>query len=68
LVVTPPLRGGQCRCRAEDPFKMAKKSKKSQMLVVRRDEADRTAEAAKTTRLRALRLAKEAADKDAAKR
>jgi len=47
---------------------MAKKIKKSQMVVVRRDEAERQAEAAKTTRLRVLRLAKEAADKDAAKR
>jgi hypothetical protein len=32
------------------------------------DEAQRKAEADKTTRLRALRLAKEAADKDAASR
>jgi hypothetical protein len=36
--------------------------------VVPPDEEEKQAEAAKTTRLRALRLAKEAADKDAASR
>ena len=44
---------------------MAKKAKTSKTIVVRPDEAERQAEAAKTTRLRALRLAKEAADRDA---
>jgi hypothetical protein len=44
---------------------MAKKQKKAQTIVVPPDEAERQAEAAKTTRLRALRLAKEAADRDA---
>jgi len=43
-------------------------AKKAQTIVMRPDEADRQAEAAKTTRLRALRLAQEAADKDAASR
>ena len=47
---------------------MAKKAKKSKTIVVRPDEADRQAEAAKTSRLRALRLAKDAADRDAASR
>lgn len=47
---------------------MAKKSKPPQMVVVRLDEAERQAEAAKTTRLRSLRLAKEAADRVAVSR
>jgi hypothetical protein len=47
---------------------MAKKSKKPQMIVARPDEAERQAESAKTTRLRALRLAKEAADREAVSR
>src|ERR1700676_1808795 len=45
------------------------KSKNPQMVVVRPDEAERQAESAKTTRLRALRLAKEAAaDREAVSR
>jgi hypothetical protein len=52
--------------RAEYPFKMAKKT---QVKVVLSDEGKRKAEeAAKTARLRTLRLAKEAADRAAAKR
>ena len=47
---------------------MEKKAKTSKTIVVRPDEAERQAEAAKTTRLRALRLAKEAADRDATSR
>jgi len=49
---------------------MAKKAraKTAPGKVVRPDEAERQAGAAKTTRLRALRLAKEAADREAASR
>lgn len=47
---------------------MAKKAKRAQTVVVRPNDAEKQAEADKTMRLRALRLAKEAADRDAAKR
>jgi hypothetical protein len=63
-----PVAPTQTRSIFGNPFKMAKKQKKAQTIVVRPDEAERQAEAAKTTRLRALRLAKEAADRDAARR
>jgi hypothetical protein len=43
-------------------------AKKVQVRVQPLDEAKRQADAAKTTRLRALRQAKEAADRDAASR
>jgi len=43
-------------------------AKKAQTIIVPPDKAERQAEAAKTTRLRALRLAKEAADRDAVSR
>ena len=60
-----PPRGGESRRRAEEQFKMTKRGNPKVETPV--DDA-RQAEAAKTTRLRALRLAKEAADKDAANR
>jgi hypothetical protein len=53
------------RQRAEEQFKV---NKKSNPKVVNLDGNARDAEAAKTTRLRDLRLAKEAADKDIAQR
>jgi hypothetical protein len=48
-----------------DPFTM---ENTIHVKVVPPDEEEKLAEAAKTTRLRALRLAKEAADRDAASR
>ena len=56
-----PLPGQASRRRAEDQFKTAKKVNSET-----KANAPRQAEAEKTARLRALRLAKEAADKDTA--
>ena len=58
-----PLPGQASRRRAEDQFKTAKKVNSET-----KANTPRQAEAEKTARLRALRLAKEAADKDTAKR
>lgn len=60
-----PLRGEASRRRAEERFKSTKKADSKTPTA---DETLRQAEAAKTARLRALRLAKEAADKDTANR
>ena len=53
------------RRRAEERFKSTKKADSK---TPKADDTLRQAEAAKTARLRALRLAKEAADKDTANR
>ena len=60
-----PLRGEASRRRAEERFKSTKKADSKTPTA---GETLRQAEAAKTARLRALRLAKEAADKDTANR
>jgi hypothetical protein len=60
-----PGQGEASRRRAEGKFKSTKKADSQ---AVPPDNALRQAETEKTTRLRALRLAKEAADKDAADR
>jgi hypothetical protein len=60
-----PLRGEASRRRAEDRFKS---TKKADLKAPKADDTLRQEEAAKTARLRALRLAKEAADKDTANR
>lgn len=60
-----PPPGGESRRRAEEQFKMTKRENPK---VVKPGDDARQAEAAKTTHLRALRLAKEAADKNAANR
>jgi len=57
-----PLPGQASRRRAEERFKTAKKVNSDT-----KANTPRQAEAEKTARLRALRLAKEAADKDTAK-
>jgi hypothetical protein len=57
-----PLRGEANRRRAEEQFKTTKKINSET-----KANTPRQAEAEKTARLRALRLAKEAADKDTAK-
>jgi hypothetical protein len=59
-----PLPGEASRRRAEEQFKTTKKVNSE----TKANTPSRQAEAAKTARLRALRLAKEAADKDTAKR
>ena len=59
-----PLLGDASRQRAEEQFKTTKKVNSE----TKANTPSRQAEAAKTARLRALRLAKEAADKDAANR
>ena len=58
-----PLPGKASRRRAEEQFKTVKKVNSET-----RASTPRQAEAEKTVRLRALRLAKEAADKDTANR
>ena len=58
-----PLPGKASRRRAEEQFKTVKKVNSET-----KANTPRQAEAEKTARLRALRLAKEAADKDAANR
>jgi hypothetical protein len=58
-----PLPGKASRQRAEEQFKTAKKVNSET-----KANTPRQAEAEKTARLRALRLAKEAADKDTANR
>ena len=60
-----PVRGDASRRRAEGQFKS---SKKADSQAPPPDHRRREAEAEKTSRLRALRLAKESADKDAAAR
>jgi hypothetical protein len=60
-----PVRGDASRRRAEGQFKSPKKAGSQTPLP---DHRLREAEAEKTSRLRALRLAKEAADKDTADR
>jgi len=59
-----PVRGDTSRRRAEGQFKSSKKAGSQ----TPPDHRLREAEAEKTSRLRALRLAKEAADRDAADR
>ena len=59
-----PLPGDASRRRAEEQFKTTKKVSSE----TKANTPSRQAEAAKTARLRALRLAKEAADKDTANR
>jgi hypothetical protein len=59
-----PLPGDASRRRAEEQFKTTKKADSE----TKANTPSRQAEAAKTARLRALRLAKEAADKDTANR
>jgi uncharacterized Zn-finger protein len=59
-----PLPGEASRRRAEEQFKTTKKVNSE----TKANTPSRQAEAAKTARLRALRLAKEAADKDTANR
>ena len=59
-----PLPGEASRRRAEEQFKTTKKVNSE----TKANTPSRLAEAAKTARLRALRLAKEAADKDTANR
>jgi hypothetical protein len=59
-----PLAGEASRRRAEEQFKTTKKIHYQTEAIT----PARRAEAEKTARLRALRLAKEAADKDAANR
>jgi hypothetical protein len=59
-----PLPGDASRRRAEEQFKTTKKVDSE----TKTTAPSRQAEAAKTARLRALRLAKEAADKDTANR
>ena len=60
-----PLRGEASRRRAEERFKSPRKPDSKTPEAA---DALRQAEAAKTARLRALRLAKEAADKETAHR
>jgi hypothetical protein len=60
-----PVPGDASRRRAEGQFKS---SKKADLKTPLPNHRLREAEAEKTARLRALRLAKEAADKDAAER
>jgi len=60
-----PVRSDASRQRAEGQFKAKKKTDTE---TPRADAALRQAEAEKTRRLRALRLAKEAADRDTAER
>jgi hypothetical protein len=60
-----PQRGEESRRRAEEQFKATKRANAK---TVKAGDAAQQAEAAKTMRLRALRLAKEAADKDVANR
>ena len=60
-----PQRGEESRRRAEEQFKTTKRANPK---TVKAGDAAQQAEAAKTMRLRALRLAKEAADKDVANR
>jgi hypothetical protein len=60
-----PVPGDASRRRAEGQFKSSKKANSQTPLP---DHRLRQVEAEKTARLRALRLAKEAADKDAAER
>ena len=57
--------GEASRRRAEEQFKTTKKANPK---APKADDPARQAEAAKTARLRALRLAKEAADKETASR
>ena len=59
-----PLPGEASRRRAEEQFKTTKKANSE----TKANTPSRQAEAAKTARLRTLRLAKEAADKDTANR
>ena len=59
-----PLPGKASRRRAEEQFKTVKKVNSE----AKANTPSQQAEAAKTARLRALRLAKEAADKDTANR
>ena len=59
-----PLSGSESRRRAEERFKTTKKVNAETKVNI----TSRQAEAEKTVRLRALRLAKEAADKDASER
>ena len=59
-----PLPGEASRRRAEEQFKTTKKVHSE----IKANTPSRQAEADKTARLRALRLAKEAADKDTANR
>ena len=59
-----PLPGEASRRRAEEQFKTTKKVNSE----TKANTTSRQAEADKTARLRALRLAKEAADKDTANR
>jgi hypothetical protein len=59
-----PLPGEASRRRAEEQFKTTEKVNSE----TKANTPSRQAEAAKTARLRALRLAKEAADKDTANR
>lgn len=61
-----PARGEANRRRAEGQFQSKKKP--DPRAPQASNNAERQAEAAKTVRLRALRLAKEAADRDAAAR
>ena len=61
-----PLPGKASRRRAEEQFKTVKTVKKVNSET--KANTPRQAEAEKTARLRALRLAKEAADKDTANR
>jgi len=60
-----PLPGEASRRRAEEQFKTTKKATPK---APKADDPARQAEAAKTARLRALRLAKGAADKETASR
>jgi hypothetical protein len=61
-----PLPGEARRRRAEEQFKT--KTTKKVVPETKANSSSRQAEAEKTARLRALRLAKEAADKDTANR
>jgi hypothetical protein len=63
---TDPDRADKARAQAEARFKMAEQRKTDADKVWAEMEAGRAAEIAKTDRLRALRLAKEAADREAA--
>jgi hypothetical protein len=65
MVPSQPKAGDRAVGERRSNQKMAKKSKPP---VVKSDDLARHAEAEKTMRLRALRLAKEAADRDAALR
>jgi hypothetical protein len=60
-----PVRSDPSRQRAEGQFKA---KKKTDAKIPRADDSLRQTEAEKTRRLRALRLAKEAADRDTANR